>query len=134
MTTLFIEADEPLLVFASIEMAEQHLEPLDVESGVYTRAFGPTGELFSIETDGESVTIRNSKQPADPDSLCALLRRSLQQIGELVPMDADLPTLVAFTEDVWTRRQRDVTTKFKSGGMLVLVILGGLAALYLGLR
>ena len=134
MTTLFIEADEPLLVFSSVVMAEQHLEALDVDNGVYTRAFGPAGELFSIETEGESVVIRAIEQPADPDSLRELLRRSLQQVGEVVPPDADLPTLVASTEALWTKRQRVATAKFKLGCTTVVVILAGLAALYLGLR
>lgn len=128
MTTLFIEADEPLVVFSSVEMAEQHLEALDVRNGVYTRAFGQAGELFSIETDGESVVIRPIEQPADPDSLCELLRRSLQEVGEVVPLDADLPTLVAATEAFWTKRQRSVTVISRLGCMAVVVILAGLAA------
>lgn len=128
MTTLFIEGDEPLLVFSSVEMAEQQLEAIDIRNGVYTRAFGQTGELFSIEAEGESVVIRAIEQPADPDSLCALLRRSLQTVGEPVPPDADLPSLVAATEARWTKRQRFVTAIARLGCTTMAVILIGLAA------
>lgn len=127
MTTLFIEADEPLLVFSSVEMAEQHLEALDVRNGVYKRAFGQAGELFSIETKGESVVIRAIEQPADPDSLRELLRRSLHEVGEAFPPDADLPMLVAATEAFWTKRQRFATATSRWGCVVVVVILAGLA-------
>jgi len=104
VTALFIEADEPLLVFSSVEMAEQHLEAVDVREGIYTQAFGPAGEPFSIVAEGESVVICPLSQPADPDGLRKLLRRSLQAVGETAPLDADLPTLVAATEAVWNKR------------------------------
>lgn len=128
MTTLFIEADEPLLVFSSVEMAEQYLEAVDVRSGVYKRAFGSRGEPFSIGTDGEIVVIRAVDQPADPQGLRELLRRSLLSVGEEVSPDADLLTLVAATEAFWTRRQRAVTTISRWGCTAVAVILAGLAA------
>jgi hypothetical protein len=128
MTTLFIGADEPLLVFSSVGMAEQQLEAVDVRNGVYKRAFGRTGEIFAIETEGESVVIRAAKQPADPDSLCELLRRSLYEVGEAFPPDADLPTLVTATEAFWSKRQRFATTISRWGCMAVVVILVGLAA------
>lgn len=104
MTTLFIEADEPLLVFPSVKSAEQHLEAVDVRDGVYTRAFGPRGEPFSIRAEGERVVIRPARLPADPDSLQMLLRRSLQTVGETPPPDADLPALVAAVEAFWEER------------------------------
>lgn len=128
MTTLFIEADEPLLVFSSVEVAEQHLEPIDVRSGVYKRAFGPAGEPFSITTEDENVVIRAIDQPTDPAGLWELLRRSLQSVGEEVPPDADLPTLVAATEAFWTRRQRAVSTVSRWGRAATAVFLAGLAA------
>jgi hypothetical protein len=127
VTTLFIEADEPLLVFSSVEMAEQHLEAMDVRNGVYKPAFGRAGEPFSIETEGESVRIRAIGQPADPDSLRELLRRSLNEVGEAFPPGADLPTLVAATEAFWTKRQRLVTGTSRWRCMAVVVILAGLA-------
>jgi len=128
MTTLFIEADEPLLVFSSVEMAEQHLEPIDVRSGVYKRAFGPAGEPFSIRAEDATVVIRAIDQPADPEGLRELLRRSFQSIGEEVSPDADLPTLVAATEAFWARRQRTESILSRWGFATVAVILAGLAA------
>jgi hypothetical protein len=104
MTTLFIEADEPLLVFPSVETAEQHLEAIDVREGVYTRAFGPAGEVYTIGAEGERVVIRPARLPADPDSLQMLLQRSLQAVGETPPPSADLPALVAAAEAFWEER------------------------------
>jgi hypothetical protein len=127
MTTLFIKADEPLLVFSSVEMAEQHIEAADVRDGIYMQAFGQAGEPFSITTEGECVVIRPIEKPADPESLRELLRRSLQGVGETVPHDADLPTLVAATEAVWTKRQRLFTATSRWSCMVLIVMLGGLA-------
>jgi hypothetical protein len=55
---LIVAADEPALFVSSIERAEQALEAIDVEDGVYTAAFGPGGEVYDIETDGASVRFR----------------------------------------------------------------------------
>ena len=109
-------------------MAEQHLEAVDVRDGIYTRAYGPAGEPFSIAAQGESVVIRPISQPADPDGLCELLRRSLQAVGETVPPEADLPTLVAATEALWTKRQRFAGVVSWWGCIAVMVTLAGLAA------
>ena len=128
MATLFIEADEPLLVFASVEMAEQHLEAVDVREGIYKRAYGPSGEPFSIAIEGEGVVIRPIGQPADPDGLLELLRRSLHAVGATAPPDADLSTLVATTVAVWTKRQRYVEVVSWWSCMAVMIVLGGLAA------
>ena len=101
MTTLFIEADEPLLIFSSVEMAEQYLEANDVRDGVYKRAFGSAGEIFSVRAVGENVVICAVDQPPDPKGLYELLRSSLQNVGKEVPTDADLPSLVAAAEAFW---------------------------------
>jgi hypothetical protein len=82
VTTLFIEADEPLLVLRSIEEAERHLEAVDVRNGVYRRAYGRDGEPFSITTDGNNVLIRSAVEPADPEGLRDLLQRSLLAVGQ----------------------------------------------------
>ncbi|TVV71665.1 hypothetical protein [Sphingomonas solaris] len=126
MTILFIEADEPLLMFSSVEMAEQYLEAVDVRSGVYKRAFGQAGELFSIEAESEIVVIRATEQPADPDGLCELLRRSLHGVGEAFLPDADLPTLVAAVEARWTKRQRFATAISRWGCIVAVFMLVGL--------
>ena len=44
MSTLFVQADEPLLVFPSIEVAERYLEAEDVREGVYR---APSGRQVS---------------------------------------------------------------------------------------
>lgn len=104
MPTLFIEADEPLLVFPSIEVAERHLEAKDVRNGVYPSAFGPSGERFSITTEGELVVIRSIDAPANPDGLRMLLKRSLEAVGEPVSDAVSLPELVAAAEAFWNER------------------------------
>jgi hypothetical protein len=105
-------------------MAEQHIEAADVRDGIYMQAFGQAGEPFSITTEGECVVIRPIEKPADPESLRELLRRSLQGVGETVPHDADLPTLVAATEAFWTKRQRLFTATSRWSCMVLIVMLG----------
>jgi hypothetical protein len=102
-------------------------EAFDVRDGVYKRAFGSAGEPFSITVEGEGVVIRAIDQPADPEGLSELLRRSLQNVGAGVPLNADLPTLVGITEAFWTKRQRSVTAISRLGCMAVAVVLTGLA-------
>ena len=104
MSTLFVQADEPLLVFPSIEVAERYLEAEDVREGVYPRAFGPSGERFSIIADGRRVVIKPMAAPADVTGLRELLQRSLSAVGEPVAEDASLPELVAAAEAFWNDR------------------------------
>ena len=132
--TLFIEADEPLLVFPSVEIAERRLEAIDVRDGVYRRAYGSAGETFSISADGERVTIRPTAQPADPESLRKLLQRSLRSAGEDVPEDADLPVLVAAAEAFWEERDpfgdRFGTAIPLSGCLAAVIALAGVVAFF----
>jgi hypothetical protein len=104
MPTLFVEADEPLLVFSSVGEAERYLEPADVRSGTYPRAFGPSGEQFSITTIGEVVAITPLDAPPNEEDLRALLRRSLAAVGEPAPEAAQLADLVAAAEAFWNER------------------------------
>ncbi|UIJ46693.1 hypothetical protein LZK98_07035 [Sphingomonas cannabina] len=125
MSTLFIEADEPLLVFPSVEIAERYLEAEDVRNGVYPRAFGPSGEQFSITTEGERVIIRLIDAPADVSGLTGLLKRSLAAVDEPMSDAANLPELVAAAEAFWNERDPFDERFSKSvpwwGCMLVLV-------------
>jgi hypothetical protein len=69
---LIVAADEPALFVSSIEWAEQALEAIDVEDGVYTAAFGPGGEVYDIETEGTSVRFRlwgNPRATGEADML-----------------------------------------------------------------
>lgn len=104
MPTLFVEADEPLLVFPSATAAERFLEAADVHSGTYPRAFGPSGEQFSITTIGERVVISPLDVPPDEDALRALLRRSLVAVGEPTSETAQLADLVSAAEQFWNER------------------------------
>lgn len=104
MPTLFVEADEPLLTFPSPEVAERCLEAVDVDSGTYPRAFGPSGEQFSITTAGNKVVITPVDAPPDAKALEALLRRYLAAVGEPVSESATLADLVAMEEAFWNER------------------------------
>ena len=92
---LVVAADEPALMFSSIENAETYLEAIDVRDGVYGAAFGPAGERFSIVTIGERVVIQRLDRAPDPEALAQLLRRAS---GGCLPQDADLPTLLAWAD------------------------------------
>jgi len=104
MPTIFVEADEPLLVFPSVETAERYLEAADVRDGVYSRAFGPSGEQFTVMAAGGRVVIQPLHAPPDPSGLEALLRHGLAEVGELAPTSATLADLVAAAEAFWDER------------------------------
>lgn len=92
---LIVAADEPALMFSSIQNAESYLEAIDVLDGVYRAAFGPAGERFNIEAAGDRVVIRRLDETPDPEGLVRLLRRAS---GANLPEDADLPTLLAWAD------------------------------------
>lgn len=43
---LIVAADEPPLFFSSVDAAEQYLEAIDVEDGVYPAAYGRRASLI----------------------------------------------------------------------------------------
>ena len=45
---LVVTADEPALMFSSLENAKSYFEATDVRDGVYGAAFGGAGERYSI--------------------------------------------------------------------------------------
>ena len=98
MTTIFVEADEPLLVFSSIELAQTALEAEDVLNGTYPRAFDAVGNPFIIEASRGRVQIRPTGEAADLESLKALLQRYLAAIGEPAAPESDLSTLAWIVE------------------------------------
>lgn len=104
MPTLFVEADEPLLVFPSAEIAERYLEANDVRDSVYSRAFGPSGEQFTVTAAGDRVVVQSLHAPPDPSGLETLLRRGLAEVGEPAPTSASLTDLVAAAEAFWDER------------------------------
>ncbi len=95
---LIVAADEPALFFASIRDAEQYLEPIDVQDGVYTAAYGPNGEPHRISTDGLRVTITELDDRSQPDALKALLLRYLAAMGETANDTDGLVSLLAQCE------------------------------------
>ena len=98
MPMIFVEADEPLLVFPSIEAAESYLEAVDVRAGVYPRAYGELGEVYDITARDGLVVIQPSGASPTPNDLNRLLSRYLEAVGESVSGEAELPVLVAAVE------------------------------------
>ncbi|WP_394652721.1 hypothetical protein [uncultured Sphingomonas sp.] len=101
MPSLFVESDEPLLVFPSIAVAESWLEAVDVNSRLYPRAFDATGQQFSIIAIDDMVTINKIDAPPDVEGLKDLLRRALAQVGDVRSDDASIDELVAAAEAFW---------------------------------
>jgi hypothetical protein len=131
MPSLFVEADEPLLVFPNIRLAERYLEAEDVRIGTYPRAFGPSGEQYSIDADGSRVIISQIDTAVDVAGLMALLRRSLAAVGEPADDDLTLPELVAAAEAFWKDRD-PMDERFSKpmpwwGCLLVVIALGAIA-------
>jgi hypothetical protein len=91
---LIVAADEPAIFFASVEDAERWMEPVDVDNGVYTAAFGSAGEPHTIATDGTSVAIRQTGDAPQPEALRAIILRYLAATGETVSDDIGLPALL----------------------------------------
>lgn len=96
---LFVAADEPLLVFPSIPAAEQYLEAIDVENGVYPAAYGPNGEPYGIDSKDSCVIIEPTGEPNRPAELSLLLSRYLEASGRTPDATATFDHLVAM---VWT--------------------------------
>lgn len=90
---LIVAADEPALFFSSVSAAEGYLEAVDVRDGVYTAAYGPNGEPFSIGVEGDRVIIRPSAGEAQPRQLIELLKSLLAEPVE------ESPTVLAMLLD-----------------------------------
>lgn len=132
MPSIFVEADEPLLVFPDLKVAQRYLEAEDVRNGIYPRAFGPSGEQYSIDADGSRVIISLMDAPADAATLMALLKRSLTAVGEQPDDDATLPELVASAEAFWDERD-PIGDRFSKpvpwwGCLLAVIAIGAIAA------
>lgn len=108
MPTLFVEADEPLIVFPSLEDAERYLEREDVEAGVYPRAYDSAGKLYDIAVNNGRVSIVSVAGENDPAGLSRLLRRYLAALDKPVPSEANLESLVSMVlaeeEAFWAER------------------------------
>ena len=101
---LIVVADEPALFFSSVKVAEGYLEAIDVEDGVYPLAYGPSGELYSISSDGTNVIIEpDSERAPKPEALSRLLADVLAangfQISEATPLSELLRLCERFVDD-----------------------------------
>lgn len=91
---LIVEADEPVVFFASVRDAERWMEPVDVKDGVYSAAFGPAGEPHVISTDGKTVVIRPTGGAPQPEALKTLLLRYFSATGQATSDEISLPALL----------------------------------------
>lgn len=91
---LIVTADEPALLFASIQDAERKMEPIDVAEGLYSAAFGPKGEPYTIRTDGMRVYIEETGTAPQVEALKAVLLHYFNAIGETPNSDLDLAALL----------------------------------------
>ena len=97
-SALFVAADEPLLVFSSASNALEYLEAIDVESGVYSAAYGPNGEPYCISANGDLVFVERADRPQAPEDLRHLLLKYLEAVGRLPIKSTPLGELVGM---VW---------------------------------
>jgi hypothetical protein len=129
---IFVAADEPVLVFASVGEAECSLEPIDVEDGVYPAAYGRTGEPFSVTSDGRVVAIKRAGEPNKPDELRALLLRYIEATGQRADPSHTLDELVAMVWALQCKGQRQVNVRV--WGCLTLVGMIAAIGIYLVVR
>jgi hypothetical protein len=83
-------------VYASVQDAMLHLEPIDVADKIY-KGFDAEGRKLKIETDGVKVLIFTDEQePVHANELEALLRDFLKAKSEAAGSDStcNLPSLV----------------------------------------
>lgn len=93
---VIVEADEPLLFFASTQAAEQYLEPQDVASGVYSRAWGGGGRSYRIECRNGYVKLEHETSSRnDLQELRVLVVRYLRSQGVQVSPSDSLPRLLS---------------------------------------
>ncbi|TKD53225.1 hypothetical protein [Sphingomonas baiyangensis] len=104
---IFIEADEPLLVYPSVAAAERHLEAEDVTDGVYPAAYGPNGEPYRVRSDGRHVIIEPTGEPERAGELRLLRLQYLEAIGRNPDANSTNNDLVAtvwvIERDVWRK-------------------------------
>jgi hypothetical protein len=95
---LFVAADEPVLVFPSAAAAERSLEAIDVKNGVYSAAYGPRGEPYTVRAMQDRVHVKPTGERERPDELRPLLLRYLEDSGREAEANATVEALVA---EVW---------------------------------
>jgi hypothetical protein len=92
---IFVTADEPLLIFDSIERAVAHVEWQDVRDGIYL-AFDRNGRRIAFTTSGYEVGYALDDGESNPAELETTLRRILDRwLPSSVPPAATLAELEA---------------------------------------
>jgi len=92
---LIVEEEGEPLFFSSLGAAESHLEAIDVDDGVYPRAYGPDGKLYRVSSDEDRVVIvEDEGSSARPDELESLVRSYLSAVGVAMAASDDLETLL----------------------------------------
>jgi hypothetical protein len=92
---LFVEGDEPLLIFPSVSAAKRYIEAPDVADGIYRAAYGPNGEPYRVSSDGNRVMIERTDGPESPYALKLLLLRYLEACGDPADATQSLEELVS---------------------------------------
>jgi hypothetical protein len=97
---LIVVADEPALFFSSISVAQNYLEAVDVDNGVYPIAFGRSGEVYDIFSDDGQVVIRRSLTATpQPEKLRSLLLTILKNRNIQFEEECNLERLVDYCSD-----------------------------------
>jgi hypothetical protein len=92
---IFVTADEPLLIFESIERALAHVEAQDVKDGIYL-AFDRAGRRIDFTTSGFDVGYVPDEGALNPAEFENTLRRILDRwLPNSVPPSATLADLEA---------------------------------------
>lgn len=108
---LFVECTDPLRLFPSVDVAENALERMGLESGDCSRAYGPKGEMFHIRMENGRVRIEPSGEPARPDELKNLLLHYFECCEDPWDPTDELNCLVqeawSIERDYWLRSSSD---------------------------
>jgi hypothetical protein len=122
---LFIECEEPLLVFACTAAAERHLEAIGGEDEGCAIAYGPKGEIYRIQYEGAGVRIEHSGEPDRPAELKRLLLHYLECCEDPGDATESLDSLVAqvwsLERDFWLKKTADCEAA--RGGFSAWVVL-----------
>jgi phytoene dehydrogenase-like protein len=82
---IFVTADEPVLVFESLDRALASLEWQDVEDGIY-RGYDGDGRAIEFDTENRRVVAEVESDPGHAGELRATLARVLD-LPEATPLD-----------------------------------------------
>lgn len=108
---LFVECTDPLRLFPSVEVAENALESMGLESRDCSRAYGPKGELYRIRTQSGHVRIEPSGEPDRPNELKNLLLHYFECCEDPSDPTDELSGLVeeawSIERDYWLRSRSD---------------------------